>query len=134
MPNFSNISSMRLKTCDHRLQDVFNEVVRTWDCSIICGHRSEEDQNKAYNEGRSKLKYPHSRHNGNPSKAVDVVPYYAGKGIDWNDAIGFAYFAGYVKRVGYDMGVNIRWGGDWDGDHRNKDQSFNDFPHFEIKE
>lgn len=134
MPRFSRSSKKKLATCDQRLQNIFNEVVKKWDCTIVCGTRGKDEQDKAYNEGRSMLKFPKSKHNSNPSIAVDVTPYYAGVGIDWSDTIGFAYFAGYVKRIAEEMGVNLRWGGDWDGDKRNKDQTFNDLPHFEIKE
>lgn len=134
MPKFSKSSQKKLNTCDPRLIKLFTEIVKTWDCTIVCGHRGREEQNRAYNEGKSMLKFPESEHNTLPSKAVDVAPYYNGVGIDWDDVIGFAYFAGYVKRVAEEMGIKIRWGGDWDGDKRNKDQSFNDLPHWEIVE
>ena len=44
----------------------------------------------------------------------------------------FVYFAGYVKRVADDLGIAIRWGGDWDGDGDFSDQTFHDLPHFEL--
>jgi hypothetical protein len=129
MPKFGKTSKKRLATCDQRLQDVFNEVVKTYDCSILCGTRSKEDQDKAYYDGRSKLKYPQSKHNTNPSIAVDVAPY----PINWNDLGGFYMFAGYVIRVAEEMGITLRYGGDWDGDKKTVDQTFNDLPHFELK-
>ena len=132
MPKFSKHSKAKLETCDQRLQDIFNEVIKTWDCTIVGGHRNEEDQNAAYAKGHSKLKYPQSKHNGYPSKAVDVAPYYANVGIDWNDLGGFYMFAGYVQRVAHEMGITLRYGGDWNGNKRTADQTFNDLPHFEI--
>lgn len=132
MPRFGRSSRARLYTCDPLLIEIFEEVVKTWDCAIVCGHRSEEEQNKAYNEKKSKLKFPQSKHNEFPSKAVDVAPYYSNVGIDWNDLGGFYMFAGYVKRVAEQMGYTLRYGGDWDGDKRTKDQTFNDLPHWEI--
>lgn len=134
MPYFSNSSKAKLEMCDQRLQDIFNEVIKTVDCTIVCGHRNKEDQNAAYAKGHSKLKYPQSKHNQYPSMAVDVAPYYANVGIDWNDLGGFYMFAGYVMRVAYEKGVSLRYGGDWDGDRRTTDQTFNDLPHFEILE
>lgn len=128
MPKFSKRSQDRLNTCDPRLIEIFTEVVKTWDCSVLCGTRSEADQNKAYDEGRSKLKFPQSKHNGLPSKAVDVAPY----PINWKDLGAFYMFAGYVMRTAEQMGYKVRFGGDWDGDKKTKDQSFNDLPHFEI--
>lgn len=129
MPRFGKRSKSRLKTCDTRLQDLFNEVIKHFDCSVIQGHRGKEDQNKAFKEGKSKLKYPNGNHNATPSRAVDVAPY----PIDWNDRERFTYFAGYVLGVAYRMGVNIRWGGDWDMDTQVKDNNFDDLPHFELK-
>lgn len=128
MPKFSKVSQDRLKTCDQRLQDLFNEVIKNYDCSIICGHRGQADQDKAYNEGKSKIKWPNGKHNSNPSRAVDVAPY----PIDWNDTKRFYHFAGYVKATADQMGIKIRWGGDWDSDNDFKDNSFNDTPHFEL--
>jgi hypothetical protein len=31
------------------------------------------------------------------------------------------------------MGINLRWGGDWDQDWEVKDNKFDDFPHFELR-
>lgn len=132
MPKFSKISKDRLSTCDMRLQKIFNEAIKTYDCTIMCGYRSAEEQNKAYDNKKSKLKYPQSKHNKKPSMAVDVAPYYKHKGIDWNDIGGFYMFAGYIKRIAYDMGYSIRYGGDWDRDNQTKDQNFNDLVHYEI--
>ena len=134
MPYFSKHSKARLATCDQRLQIVFNEVIKEWDCTIICGHRNKSDQNDAYNKGFSKLKFPDSNHNELPSKAIDAAPYYANVGIDWNDLGGFYMFAGYVMRVAFEKGILLRYGGDWNGNRRTADQTFNDLPHFEIIE
>ena len=32
------------------------------------------------------------------------------------------------------MGINLRWGGDWNQNWEVNDNKFDDFPHFEIKE
>ena len=130
MPKFSRKSLSKLETCDKRLQDLFLRVVKKFDCTILEGHRSKDRQNKLFDEGKSKLKYPKGKHNSLPSKAVDVAPY----PIDWNDRERFTYFAGYVLGIAYQMGLKIRWGGDWDMDTQVKDNNFDDLPHFEIKE
>jgi len=132
MPKFGKKSLENLNTCDPRLIEIFTEVVKTWDCTVLCGHRGQVEQDKAYTEKRSKLKFPQSKHNAYPSKAVDVAPYYANVGIAWNDLGGFYMFAGYVMRVAEELGYKLRYGGDWDGDKRTADQTFNDLPHFEI--
>jgi len=129
MPKFSKRSRERLKSCDKRLQDVFNEVIKYVDCSIIEGHRSEERQNKLLKEGKTKVAYPKGRHNSFPSRAVDVVPY----PVDWNDRERFHLFSGFVLGVACRMGVVLRWGGDWNMNFEVDDNMFDDFPHFEIR-
>ena len=129
MPRFGSRSINRIKTCDQRLQELFYEVVKHFDCTIIEGHRGEERQNKAYNDGKSKVKYPNGKHNQFPSVAVDVAPY----PIDWDDRERFTLFAGFVLGIAKSMGINLRWGGDWDQDWTVKDNKFDDFPHFELK-
>ena len=129
MAKFGIRSRGRLSSCHPDLQRVFNEVVKEFDCSVICGHRGENEQNLAYQEGMSKVKYPNGKHNGKPSLAVDVAPY----PIDWNDREWFTYFAGYVLGVAKSMGIKLRWGGDWDMDFKVKDNSFDDLPHFELR-
>ena len=62
------------------MQELFNEVIKYFDCTLIQGHRGEEEQNKYFDEGKSKVRYPNGRHNARPSNAVDVVPY----PIDWD--------------------------------------------------
>lgn len=132
MPKFSKTSKERLYTCEVELVKLFEEVVKGWDCTIVCGHRTEEEQNKAYYNKKSKLMFPRSKHNTYPSKAIDVAPYYPNQGIAWNDLGGFYMFAGYVFRVAEELDIKIRYGGDWDSDRRTADQTFNDLPHFEL--
>ena len=130
MPKFGKRSQERLNTCDEDLIALFKEVVKYFDCSVLEGYRGEEKQNKYFNEGKSKLKYPKGRHNRKPSNAVDVVPY----PVDWNDREQMTYFAGFVKGVAYKMGIPIRWGGDWNNNNDLKDNNFDDLPHFELRE
>lgn len=133
MPKFGTKSLERLSTCEEPLQKLFNEVIKYYDCSIICGHRGADEQNLAYHSGKSKLKFPESKHNSLPSKAIDVVPYFKVKPhIRWEDKDSFYYFAGFVLGVAAHMGINIRWGGDWSMDNDLHDQTFNDLPHFEL--
>jgi len=101
MPRFGTKSKMQLHTCDERLVDLFREVVKHFDCTVIEGHRGKEKQNEAYNKGNSKIKFPNGKHNKSPSVAVDVAPY----PIDWNDRDRFHYFAGYVLGTAKQMGL-----------------------------
>ena len=130
MPYFGTRSKQRLATCDERLQKVFNEVIKYVDCSVLEGHRGQERQDKLYEEGKTKLKFPNGRHNMAPSNAVDVTPY----PVDWKDRERQTLFAGFVIGIARSMGIRLRWGGDWDMDFQVNDNRFDDFPHFEIKE
>ena len=130
MAKFGKRSKERLATCDERLQKVFNEVIKYVDCSVLEGHRSAERQDKLYEEGKTKVRYPKGRHNASPSLAVDVVPY----PIDWHDRERFHLFSGFVLGLARGMGINLRWGGDWDQDFEVADNRFDDFPHFEIRD
>ena len=119
MPKFSQASLKRLETCDERLQEVFNEVIKHFDCKIICGHRDRATQEEAFDKGFSKKSWPNSKHNRLPSKAADVLPW----PIDWNDREGMAHLAGFVIGIGKLKGYNIRWGGDWEQDRISVERS-----------
>ena len=128
MPKFGKKSRDQLKTCHPKLQRVFNEVIKSVDCTVLKGYRNEEEQNEAYDKGNSKVRYPDGRHNANPSNAVDVLPY----PIDWKDLERMTLFAGYVLGTAEQMGFKLIWGNDWDRDFQTKDTNFKDYPHFEL--
>ncbi len=131
--SFSENSVRQLDTCDFSLQAIFHKVIMFRDCTIIEGHRPEDRQNEMFRQGRSKLRWPDSEHNSDPSKAVDVGPYYPGEGVAW-DRERLIFFAGFVFAVADDLRIPVRWGGDWDSDLKFTDQSFHDLPHWELVE
>ena len=126
MPQFSKSSAAKLATCHPLLQDIFNEVIKTNDCTIICGARTLEEQQKAFKGGFSKIdgvkkKSKHQVSKEQPlSLAVDALPY----PIKWNDRVGHEAFAKVVKTIAQQKGIKISWGGDW--------KTFKDRPHFEL--
>ena len=130
MPKFGKRSKERLSTCDERLQKVFNEVIKYIDCTVLEGYRGQERQDKLFDEGKTKVKYPSGRHNANPSRAVDITPY----PVDWDDRERQTLFAGFVIGTARAMGITLRWGGDWDMDFKVMDNRFDDFPHFEVRD
>ncbi len=129
MYKFGSRSRKQMENIHPDLKKVLNEVIKYVDCSVLEGQRSAERQNKLFEEGRTKVKYPNGRHNANPSRAVDVVPY----PIDWDDRERFHLFAGFVLGIAKSMGINLRWGGDWNQNFEVDDNQFDDFPHFEIR-
>ena len=134
MPSFGTRSKSNLDSAHKDLQTLFNEVIKHYDCSVICGYRNEIDQNKAYHDGRSSLKFPQSKHNSLPSRAVDVVPYFKRKpNIRWDDKDKFYEFAGFVQGVAAMLNIKIRCGHNWDMDDELHDSSFIDLPHYELE-
>lgn len=128
MPSFSKNSLKLLATCDEKLQTLMKEVIKDYDFTVICGTRGEADQDAAYKAGNSKLKFPNSKHNSNPSKAVDIAPY----PIDWNNTQRFRDLAKVVLEKAEELGIKIRYGGDWNMNGK-QDDSFVDLPHFELR-
>lgn len=120
MPSFSKRSIQNLSSCKEPLIDLFTEVIKERDCTVLCGYRNQHDQNLAFAQGRSKVRYPHSRHNQHPSIAVDVMPY----PINWDDRMGQHEFAVYVFNKAMEMGISVRWGGLF--------KNFYDAPHWEL--
>lgn len=129
MNQFSPLSKAKLENCHPHLQDLFNEVIKHYDCTVICGYRGQPEQEEAFRSGKSKLRYPSSKHNQMPSLAVDVVPY----PIDWTDSARFFHFAGFVLAIATLRGISIRWGGDFNSNNIFKDESFVDMPHWELQ-
>lgn len=138
MPVFSEVSKQRLSTCDPRLQEIANEAIRVVDFTVLQGHRNQADQDKAFAEGKSKLKWPNGNHNTLPSKAMDIAPVFhdvPGK-VDWKDLIAFGRLMGIMQAIATRKGIKLRFGLDWDNDFRSVDQdpdeSFLDAPHVEV--
>lgn len=120
MPSYSAKSKERLATSHPLLQDLFNEIIKHRDCSILYGHRNRVEQEEAFTNGRSKAHYGQSFHNYSPSLAVDAMPW----PINWEDLKGIHEFAGFVLGVAAAKGIEIRWGGHF--------KNFFDGPHFEL--
>ena len=127
MPKFSLYSKQRLATCHPDIRHVCEQLIKTFDFSVSCGYRGKADQDAAYKQGNSKVRFPNSAHNKLPSLAVDLVPY----PVDWSDigrfkALAAAFFAVAVllKERG-EIKSEFVWGGNW--------KKLKDYPHFEIK-
>jgi len=91
------------------------------DFTVLEGHRDEHRQNKLFREGFSQLKFPKSKHNYYPSKAVDIAPY----PTDWDDIEAFKYLGKVMKETAEYLGISLKWGGDW--------KEFKDYGHFELE-
>jgi hypothetical protein len=150
----------RLATCHRDLQRLAHRAVRGHDCTVIEGARSIDRQVTLFLAGLSKRDgvNKRSRHQVSETQplslAVDLAPWYSNEepNIPWSIAPLRAGpnctedkarnnlehlrrwygFGGYVLGIAAELGIPIRWGGDWDGDWTHSDQQFHDLPHFEL--
>lgn len=112
----------RLKQCHPDLIKIILRVDELYPCHVICGYRNEADQNKAFEEKKSQLKFPQSKHNQKPSRAVDVVSG-NGKVISWTDLKAFEILCLTIEAVAEEYQIKIRLG---------RDFKFRDWPHIEL--
>lgn len=136
--SFGARSIQRLETCHPAIRAVMSRAIELtpFDFTIVAGWRGETEQNEAYENGRSKLRWPQSKHNvtvdGQPmSRAVDIAPWIDGR-INWSDRALFAVLAGVVFAAAAERNVAIRWGGNWSPKWAPAENRFPDLPHFEL--
>tara|TARA_R100000329_G_C7595457_1_gene211166 strand:- start:841 stop:1218 length:378 start_codon:yes stop_codon:yes gene_type:complete len=125
MYRFGKRSRERLKGVDAKLVNILNELIKMMDITVIEGLRSAERQEELLAKGATKVKY--SKHM--EGKAVDIAPY----PIDWEDRDRFYYMGGMVRGIAKQLGIDVRFGGDWDSDGETKDNNFDDLVHIELK-
>jgi len=128
MYKFGKSSQARLDTCHPSIQAILEEAIQIVDFTVLCGHRTKEEQDDVFHKGMSKVQFPNSRHNTMPSQAVDIAPY----PIDWNNLERFTHLIGIIRGIAHSKGIDIRCGIDWDCDGDITDHSFMDYPHFEL--
>lgn len=129
MPSLGPKSLEVLSKAHPDLQRLFKEVGSKMDITILCSHRTKEEQDAAFKAGNSKVQFPNSKHNQLPSLAVDAAPY----PLDWKDEKRFYYLAGFVRSEADRLGIKIRQGCDWNGNLELKDDNWQDVPHTELK-
>lgn len=121
-----NKSKALLATVNEPLQRVVLKAFETmpFDITVLEGIRTLERQKELVAKKASKTL--NSKHlTGN---AIDLAPY----PIDWNDKSRFNEMAKHVLAAATELGIHIRWGGDWNMNGDWKDEKFYDGPHFEL--
>jgi peptidoglycan L-alanyl-D-glutamate endopeptidase CwlK len=115
----------KLSTCHPDIIRLAKAVNEIFPIQCICGHRNELDQDKAFQNGFSKLKYPNSKHNKTPSLAGDFVPDPDKNPatIEWGDIKSFELMCLTFEQKADELGIKIRLG---------RDFKFIDWPHVEI--
>jgi peptidoglycan L-alanyl-D-glutamate endopeptidase CwlK len=118
-------SREKLATCHPNLIRLAIAVNNVYPIQCICGYRNDTDQEKAFKEGKSRLKPGESKHNKKPSLAADFVPDpdRNAKTLDWNDQDEFEKMCLTFEQVADELDIKIRFG---------RDFSFKDYPHIEL--
>ena len=116
----SKRSMQKLNTCHSDLKKLIEAVAEDEKCAVICGFRGRYEQEKAYMAGKSKAKFGQSKHNLQPSHAVDVVPL----PLNWNDIPAFERLGEAVMKKADELSIKIKWGKNFKG--------LTDYPHFEL--
>ena len=136
MPSFGTRSMERLITCHVEIQEVCFEVIPVTDFTVIWGARGEEAQNEAFANGYSNVPWPESRHNAiapGLSDAIDIAPWHTKRPhIRWDHEREFVKLSGHMMQAAAALGIQLRWGGDWDQDQDLYDRNIPfDLGHFE---
>ena len=123
-------SAKKLATCHPDLIRLMEAVAAKTPICIVSGYRGKAEQDAAFRSGASKKRFPGSKHNVYPSRAVDIAPLINGK-IPLNskgewDAKFFAALSIMVKQQARALGIPIVWGGDWKDPY--------DTPHYQLKD
>lgn len=124
-------SKLKLASAHDDLQLLANAVDREYPIQVICGVRSEKDQNEAKKNGKSEKPYPESKHNINPkagrfkSHAIDCVPDPDRNPatLDWEDVLEFEKMCLIFEQKADELDIKIRLG---------RDFKFKDYPHIEL--
>jgi peptidoglycan L-alanyl-D-glutamate endopeptidase CwlK len=133
MASYGRVSMERLQHAHPDLRRWCERLILRFDHTVVCTHRGQDDQEEAFENGKSMLHFPDSRHNFYPSLAVDLAPWdkYLRK-IDWGARDRFILLAGMGLQLAAEMELPITWGGDWNNDTYMRDHTFLDFPHFQL--
>lgn len=146
MPKFGAVSRANLAELHPKLRQVYEGVIQWWDCAIIDGKRTVEEQRRNVARGVSKtMASKHLPDADGFSRAADVMPFpfdwgkiekglQAIKRADGGMEIAEVYmFQGFVAGYAAALGIDLRQGADWDSDRQFEDQTFIDLPHSELR-
>lgn len=131
----------RLATCEDRLSRVIRRAVELgMPVKVLEAHRNKVAQDLLFAENKSKVKWPQSKHNSFPSRAVDIAPdpvlypTEADSRYVYAKKVGrFYYLTGKIIMLAWcEFRIRLRPGTDWDEDGEILDQEFDDLGHLEL--
>lgn len=124
--NLKNVHPLLVKITRRALQ------ISESDFTVICGHRDRAGQEQAQRDKTTKVAFPNSAHNQLPSCAIDVIPY---PFTNWEDKAMFRKWkqiADAMMAAAKELGLDLRWGGDFNRDGNKTTSDSWDSPHFEL--
>ena len=135
----SQKSLQKLSGVHPKLQSVVKRAIQltNQDFMVLEGVRTPERQKELYAQGRTKPGAKvtwtlTSNHFVNPKTgyghAVDLVPW----PVDWNDLKKFDEISQAMFSAAKELGVELRWGADWDRNGKPRERGESDSPHFEL--
>ena len=141
MFTFSERSLNNLKGVHPKLVAVVHRALELTpiDFTVLEGVRSQERQDELWAQGRTKpgpvvtwvqTSGTHGIQADGYGHAVDLAPY----PIDWNDHRRFDGLANVMFAAAKELGVTLRWGGNWDMDSTIHERGESDSPHYELFE
>jgi len=114
--------------CEQKLSQAHPELAKWYreqvkvnfpDAHISWSYRNQDDQEKAFLDGKTELHYPNSAHNKMPAMALDLFE------IDHSfQALFSPKFYSAVNSMNNGVTAKIKWGGVW--------KSLGDSDHFEL--
>lgn len=137
MPVFGSRSIKNLEGVHPSLVRVMTEAIKNSpiDFTITEGVRTVQRQQELYLKGRTmpgpkvtnadgvRNKSNHQTKSDGYGHAVDLYPYINGA-VQINAVNELKIIAIHIKKVAYELGIGIKWGGDWKSPY--------DPPHFEL--
>lgn len=139
MAKFSARSRAALHGVHPTLVRILSEVTEFFDCSVLDGLRSPEQQKLNVAAGLSQtMDSKHLPQSDGFAHAVDVAP----TPQQWDGSppaqltkyeVECLAFLFYVKGYARAQGVDLRIGADWNGNNLWQDNSFNDLDHIELR-
>ncbi len=134
--SFGPLSRQRLQGVDPELVRVVERALQLSpvDFMVSEGLRTRARQAELYAKGRTtpgpKVTWTmNSKHI--TGDAVDLVPWVGGK-ADWNTLANFKTLSKAMSAAAKELGIAIRYGGDWDGDGV-QEKGEADLVHWELR-
>lgn len=138
MTDFSVCSLANLQGVHPTLVDLIKEITQFFDCSILGGTRTAEEQTEFLAKGMTQtMNSLHLIQKDGYGHAIDVAP----TPQQWDNSpqakltkyeVQCIAFLFYAKGYAQAKGIKIRIGADWNGNNLWTDNMFNDLDHIEL--